>query len=374
MALAGGGALGAIYEIGALAALAEALDGLDFNDADVYVGVSAGGFIAAGLANGFTPHEMSRLFIEGDKSRDRFEPSMLLRPAFGEYARRIAKLPLLLAGAFSGGTFARLSRALPAGIFSSCQVDEYLSRIFSEGGRSNDFRRLKRKLYVVATDLDSGESAVFGAPGMDHVPISRAVQASAALPGLFPPVAIDNRYFVDGALNKTLHASLALDEGVDLLICLNPLVPYDARRARSHPLNALVDGGLPVVLGQTFRTIIHSRMNAGFERYKAAYPQADIVLFEPARADSDMFFTNLFSYSSRRRLTEHAYQQTREQLRQRRDELAPILAQHGVELRDDVLRDKSATLVKSLGKRREPQRMLTNTLDELERWMQLQAA
>ena len=65
LALAGGGPLGAIYEIGALAALSESLEGVDFNDIDVYVGVSAGGFIAAGLANGITPHQMSRAFIEG---------------------------------------------------------------------------------------------------------------------------------------------------------------------------------------------------------------------------------------------------------------------------------------------------------------------
>jgi predicted acylesterase/phospholipase RssA len=60
LALAGGGPLGAIYEIGALAALSESLRGIDLNDADVYVGVSAGGFIAAGIVNGFTPHQMSR--------------------------------------------------------------------------------------------------------------------------------------------------------------------------------------------------------------------------------------------------------------------------------------------------------------------------
>jgi predicted acylesterase/phospholipase RssA len=82
LALAGGGPLGAIYEIGALSALAETLEGLDINDADVYVGVSAGGFIAAALANGITPHQLSRVFIEGEKSSDRFDPSILLRPVF----------------------------------------------------------------------------------------------------------------------------------------------------------------------------------------------------------------------------------------------------------------------------------------------------
>ena len=56
------------------------------------------------------------------------------------------------------------------------------------------------------------------------------------------------------------------------------------------------------------------------ERYKSVYPNTDIVLFEPNRADADMFFTNLFSYSSRRRLCEHAYQKTREELWKRRHE------------------------------------------------------
>ena len=92
LALAGGGPLGAIYEIGALAALTEALS-IDFNDADVYVGVSAGGFIAAGLANGVTPHAMSRVFIEGERTHDRFEPSILLKPALREYTRRLVSVP-----------------------------------------------------------------------------------------------------------------------------------------------------------------------------------------------------------------------------------------------------------------------------------------
>jgi NTE family protein len=94
------------------------------------------------------------------------------------------------------------------------------------GGRSNDFRRLQRKLVLVATDLDSGVAAPFGQPGWDHVPISQAVAASAALPGLFPPVPINGRWYVDGALKKTLHATVLLDMQLDLVLCLNPLVPF----------------------------------------------------------------------------------------------------------------------------------------------------
>jgi predicted acylesterase/phospholipase RssA len=284
--------------------------------------------------------------------------------------------------------FERLGRAIPTGFFNGEQIDKYLGRIFSEPGRSNDFRQLAHKLFLVATDLDTGESVAFGTPGLEDVPISRAVQASAALPGLFPPVDIKGRYFVDGALRKTLHASVALDQGVDLMLCLNPLVPYDASphhrtRDQEHQLDKLVEGGLPVVLAQTYRSIIHSRLGAGMERYQTAYPDVDIVLFEPNRADADMFFTNLFSYSSRRRLCEHAYQKTREELWARRHELAPQLARHGIEIRTDVLRDDSLTLVKSLKKSRgiwretastAATRLLTHTLDDLERWLRYAAA
>ena len=385
--------MGAIYEIGALAALTESLS-VDFNDADVYVGVSAGGFIAAGLCNGITPHQMSRMVIEGEKSQDRFEPSILLRPALKEYGQRLASVPPLLVAAlwhYALGTstvmsaFERLSRAIPTGIFNGDQVDKYLGHIFSQPGRTNDFRNLRHKLFLVATDLDTGESVAFGTPGLDDIPVSRAVQASAALPGLFPPAEIKGRSFVDGALRKTLHASIALEHGVDLLLCLNPLVPFDASphhrtRDHEHHLDKLVEGGLPVVLAQTYRAIIHSRLGAGMERYKTVYPTTDIVLFEPNRADADMFFTNLFSYSSRRRLCEHAYQKTREELWKRRHELGPVFERHGIEIRIDVLRDESMTLVKSLRRSRgmwretastAATRALTHTLDDLERWLRV---
>jgi predicted acylesterase/phospholipase RssA len=71
--------------------------------------------------------------------------------------------------------------------------------MFSGHGRTNDFRELRHKLYVIATELNSGSSVRFGERGHDHVPISRAIQASTALPGLYPPVPIDGHIYVDGA-------------------------------------------------------------------------------------------------------------------------------------------------------------------------------
>ncbi len=364
LALAGGGPLGAIFEIGALCALEEAVPGLDLNALDGYVGVSAGGVVAAGLANGMTPRQMCTAFIENDGPRDDvIRPSMFFRPALGEYARRLAALPALAAQAGYGyalrrgsmlGALERLGRALPTGVFSSAPLQSHLQRMFAAPGRSDDFRQLHRRLVLVATDLDSGQAAPFGLPGWDHVPISLAVAASAALPGLFPPVQIGGHSYVDGALKKTLHARVLLDMGLDLVLCLNPLVPFDASHSHRHRLLGgaeeriphLVDGGLPVVLSQTFRSLIHSRLELGMKGYEASHPGTDIVLFEPDHRDPEMFLANTFGYSQRRSLAEHAYQQTRADLRSRRSVLGSTLARHGLALDDAVLDDHRRVLVR----------------------------
>ena len=193
----------------------------------------------------------------------------------------------------------------------------------------------------------------FGRPGHDRVPISKAVQASAALPGLFPPVQIDGRHFVDGALRKTLHASEALDDGARLVICVNPIVPFDAQLAARRdgvPHAKLVDGGLPVVLSQTFRAVIHSRMAVGLSKYRTEYRGADVLLFQPAADDSTIFFTNIFSYATRRQVCEHAYDRTRADLRERGAQLTPILARHGIRMRAEVLDDPHRRLDLDLGR------------------------
>ncbi len=365
LALAGGGPLGAIHEIGALCALEEALGGLDFAALDHYVGVSAGGFIAAGLANGMRPRELCAAFIENEGASEVFDPAWLMVPAYGEYARRAIMAPGLLARAawrFSAGrksllqAIEGLGPLLPTGVFSSEEVHVRLERLFSQPGRSNDFRQLRTHLTLVATNLDSGESAPFGQPGWDHVPISRAVQATAALPGLFPPVEIDEHCYVDGALKKTMHASVALEDGADLLLCLNPLVPFNALEPRAGTMQRglpaeqraiprIADGGLPAVLSQTFRSMIHSRMELGMKQYERTYPQADILLFEPDPRDPQLYLANTFSYRQRRELAEHAYQETRRLLRSRRSTLAPTLARHGITLDEAVLDDPRRHLV-----------------------------
>jgi predicted acylesterase/phospholipase RssA len=218
-------------------------------------------------------------------------------------------------------------------------------------GRTDDFRRLKRRLFVVATELDSGRAVRFGDQGHDHVPISTAVQASSALPGLYPPVLIDGRHYVDGVLLKTMHASVALDHGARLCICINPIVPVDTQRAHDQKTRAkrLADLGLPTVLSQTFRTLIHSRMLVGLKAYAPRYPKQSLVLIEPQADDYRMFFTNIFSFSQRKAVCEYAYRATRRDLLRRYDELAPVFARHGVRLRKEVLSDPTRDLWVGVG-------------------------
>jgi NTE family protein len=379
LALAGGGPLAAVYEIGVLAALEESIEGLDVNDADIYVGISAGGIIAAALANGITPHQMCRLFIESDvKAADGaplFNPEILLRPAGAELRKRAAMLPgLLLGGLFHYArhphsvlaSFERLKEALPTGVLSGEGIHRYLKATFARAGRSNDFRKLRNKLVIVATDLDSGAAVRFGEPGWDATPISRAVQASAAVPGLFPPVEINGHHFVDGALRKSMHASIALEAGVNVLFCVNAIVPYNARGSAAK----LADGGLLDVLSQTLRSILHSRIASGMANYERSHPDVDILLFQPNEDDAELFFTNIFSYANRRRMCEQAYQNTRLMLLERRAEIAPKLARHGLKLKLGVLRDTSLSLVQQRPPRQALAR-LRQSLDDLERYLKV---
>jgi len=385
LALAGGGPLGAFYEVGTLHAISESFEGLDLTDLDMYVGVSSGAMIAAGLVNGYDTTDMGVVFIHNASLDYPVHPGLFLRPAFREYLTRIAAIPGMARDILTqylrdpGKDWAEaidpLGRLLPTGLCDNRPFERFLASMFTGHGRTNDFRELRRKLYVIATELNSGYSVRFGERGHDHVPISRAIQASTALPGLYPPVPIDGHTYVDGALMRTMNASLLLDLGADFVICINPLVAFDASSVPPRKNGARKDldltrGGLPVVLSQTFRALIQSRMLVGMRTYKQSYPETDVLLFEPDRGDDEMFFKNVFRYADRRRLAEHAYQRTRRDLLANADGLEPILQRHGLRLRRDRLEDPSRSFnvaVRERGRRLQPVTgSLHRTLDRLE--------
>lgn len=339
LAIAGGGPLGAIYELGALQALDEAIEGTRMHELDVYIGVSSGAVLSANLANRISTTQIARVFMGDPQAELRFRPEHFLRPAVREYLDRARQIPAITlevlgralrkpSSLASLESLEGLSRLLPTGLFDNRSIDRYLRKVFEKPGRSNDFRTLDAALRIIAVELETGRAVRFGETGLDHVPISQAVQASAALPGLYPPVEIDDCLYVDGALRRTLNASAALDQGADLLFAINPLVPYSAPEARADkpgPRHRMISGGLPVVLSQTFRSLIQSRMQIGMRKYENSYPHAAIMLVEPDRGDDKLFYTNVFSYSSRSELIEHVYQLTRRELLQHADAMDALL-------------------------------------------------
>lgn len=346
--------MGAVYEIGALRALEEAIEGLDLTDAHVYVGVSAGSVIAAALANRMSVAHLVRS-VATQVQDDPFLPQVLFMPAYREWISRALQIPRLVWEAVN--SFARrrsvlralrhFAGALPVAMFDNEPLRRTIHTAFCRPGRTDDFRELRHRLIIVATDLGTAEPIRFGDAPWGHVPISTAIQASTALPGVYPAVWIDGHQCVDGVLLKTVHASVAFDAGSDLVLCVNPIVPVDTSagtRSGLLPEGVLVRHGLPTLISQTFRTLIHSRLQAGFAAYEARYANADFLLFEPERDLYEMFFSNIFSLSSRRTVCELAYQATRRDLMRRAEGLAPILAKHGLTLRERVLHDSTRTV------------------------------
>ena len=358
LACAGGVIEGALYEIGALNAIEEAVEGIGLHELDVYVGVSSGGLISSFLANGVPASTLSRAIISRAESALNVEPDVMFTPALGEYAKRLWRFPRALASTLGQyvrhpgdlsafGLLMNLGAAMPTGIFDNEPLQQYLARAFSTGGRTNDFRRLNAALRIVAMHLDSAEVACFGEPGLDDVPISKAIQASTALPGLYCPVEINNRLYIDGVARRTVHASVALDEGADLVFCINPIVPVNVQL--DHQIeqlwgSSLAENGLPSVLSQTFRAIVDSRKRTGFKKYAHTHPHADLILIEPKYEETRLFFSNIFSFSNRHDVAEMAYQATREHLLERADTIGPKLERHGLHLDTDALTDADRTL------------------------------
>lgn len=143
LALAGGGPLGIIYEIGVVLALEEALEGVNFNNLHAYVGVSAGAAVSSVLANGFTPAKMCRIFVRNESTAFPINPEDFLRPAFHLYWKGLKSLPGLGWDAFRSylknrrdlglmGALSKLSLALPSGFWDNNLIDRFLSELFAD--------------------------------------------------------------------------------------------------------------------------------------------------------------------------------------------------------------------------------------------------
>ncbi len=343
---AGGGVTGAVYEIGLLRALEDLLD-RSVLELDLYVGVSGGAFVASLLANGVPPHEMYEAVTSRSRRPLGVSTAPLFRLGVGELVRRGARAPRVLSDALwtaltgEGRNMSDLALSLfellPAGLLDTGGIQEYLADLFRRRGVTDSFQRLLRQLYIVAVDLDTGEAVSFGDEGSPRVPISRAVQASIALPGLFRPVRIGGRDYVDGGVKKTAHINLAIQHGADLVICLNPIVPIRAdHMLRSRLGGHLSDKGISYVLDQALRIMLRGRMEYGLERYSQEHPEVDILLLEPSRDDMRMFSYNIMRYSARRVVAEHGYRSAVAAFQRNERTWQRMLSRNGIHLNDET--------------------------------------
>jgi hypothetical protein len=323
--LGGGGITGGVYELGVLSALDDFLvGGHKASNFDVYVGISAGSLLTAFLANGIPVKEMCKAVLGEDGHRlllrrediygFRFSP--FLRAAWNflrsvgpvlRYLRR-ERQPVTLLNAI-----ALFQQFLPAGFFSNANLERYVARILSEEGRTNDFDRLGGKLFIVATEIDTGERRVFCAGEASGVPISKAIQASSAIPVFFEPVRIEDRFFVDGLAERADHLDIPISAGARFLLMINPTVPvYNDRTVVCIPnilghCSSITETGFTAIAEQTFRINTRVKLELGIELYRRQYPEAEILLIEPTPMDSTLFLYGSMNFSERVQVLNYGY-------------------------------------------------------------------
>ncbi|RME73670.1 MAG: hypothetical protein D6776_06620 [Planctomycetota bacterium] len=324
LVLAGGGILGGFNEAGSLKALRD----FGITDFDMYIGISAGSVIGSLAANGATPEELLEHKALG--------LTQFYFPNLAEAAHKV--LAFLPAAVRRGAEYLRLehrdglfllsSLFTTSAILSNRRIAERLADIFAYKGGTNSFRELRergKRLFVMAVDMDAATTRVFGADDDLDVPISQAVAASCALPLAYAPVRIDGRDYLDGAVARTAGVDVAVEQGADLIVVVNPLVPYTGGDA-----GYIKSLGVLGVAEQTYRILLQQRLRQTIEFYRYTRPDIAILLIEPDTDDPTMFHNPLNAAEGLIELAAmHGYRSTRRTIEARFDFMKRAFYHHG---------------------------------------------
>lgn len=344
LVLAGGGMAGAAYEIGALCALDQLFDYASVNEFDFYVGTSAGSLIAACVANNISPRTLLSVLDSSMLGIEQLEPHHLFSFNLERMIRRVQRLPRAFGDVvqrlLSGNgplsvldLIEAISEGLPSGVYDTLMLERYLRSALALPGRSNRFADLPQPLRIVATELDSGERAVFGQPPLQDVPISLAVCASAAIPIFYRPVRIGDHDYIDGGIRGTASLDVAIELGAELIFCVNPLVPFDNRN--HAPGRGIRDEGMQQIGNQVFRTFIHAGLHYHMKQVRRRHPNVDIILIEPTRSDSVMFNDNTMRYETRMRIARHGYESVANHLNAHYTYYCELMQRHGMQISNE---------------------------------------
>jgi len=404
LVLAGGAISGGAFKLGGLAAFDRYLTNLDVTDFDIYVGLSAGAFLAAPIAAGLDPGELVEAVVGEPGRVTRFRYMDFYQPNWGELLLRPA---MLLQDALTSGPRLALSvlRALPAavprlvprardfladpraenaealvlpflaevargvaprgrsylpsGLFDNGRIETYIRSNLERNGMPNTFRQLKlqtgKSLYIGATNINTAQGVVFGHDEDTSVTISEAVQASTAIPGFFRPARVGppgrEQDFVDASVRKTANISTAVRHGAELIICYNPFRPFVNYQHRlvTSQRTSIADHGMAVIINQAFRTLLHSRLRLGIEKLRLDETfRGDVIVIEPTETDARFFSMNPLSFWHRASASEHGFQSVKSSLIKHDHTLRRILGAYGIEANVDAIGEQLRALPEGL--------------------------
>lgn len=322
LALAGGGVIGGMYEVGAISALEERLNGSA--GFDVYVGCSAGAVVASFLANGVAASEVFRAIDQDLDDPLNFRRSAVyasdaFRHAAGRFGRLVWAVGKNAMKGLRGSVpdmLASAERDLPAGFFDLSALERFMREAFAKRGLSNSFEALGRTLLIPAVEIDRAQRVVFGQGELRQVPISQAVAASSAIPGFFEPYAIDGRDYVDGGVGWSGHADLAAEAGARVVVVVSPLVPnYESG------VVPLRNRGLYSIMEQASRIYSQNLLQLGLATVQMKYPRTEFFLIQPPQANAPMFGPSM-GFDASRAALRFGYESTKAWLA---DQGAPLL-------------------------------------------------
>ncbi len=273
LVLGGGGVTGIAWEFGILSGLAEA--GVDLTTADLIVGTSAGSVVGAILAGGESVEEAYH---------------RQLRPAPpGKGSEQVAKVGLRVILSYLRAGLLRDERASRARVGAMAlrarTVPELERREIIAARLGAADWPTRQRLLVTAVAADDGEFVAFGRDS--GVSLVDAVSASCAVPGVWPPVTVNGRRYIDGGTRAPANVDLAAD--CDRVVVLAPITIALRRSHRATSQVAALPEGTRRILvtpsPEASRAIGRNVLNPGRRgpAARAGRAQAAQVL-EAARA------------------------------------------------------------------------------------------